>query len=92
MGRLDILNPGYGHLEITFSPEDEEGKETARKAITDMIKRNYLIVVKDNEGVEHKVTDFDPEMDCYIVKEVGGEITIPAQTSEATAVAPAAGG
>lgn len=91
-GYLNIVNVGKGHLEIKFDGSDPEDVETARKAIDDMLKRKYLIIVKDAEGVEHKVDSFDPEKNLYIIKEVGGKKEVPLTEGKATAIAPAAGG
>ena len=91
-GSLEILNPGKGHLTISFDGSDPDAVETAKKAIDDMLKRNYLIVVKDAEGVEHKVTEFNAETTSYVVKEAGGTKEVPLAQGEATAVAPVAGG
>ena len=91
-GKLDILNISKGHLELTFDGTQPEAVETARKAITDMLARNYLIVITDAAGKEHKVTGFDPDRNCYIIKEIGGTTEVPITEALATAVAPAAGG
>ena len=91
-GYLYIANIGKGHLEIEFDGNDPNAVETAKKAINDMLARNYLIVVKDAEGVEHKVTAFNAETNHYIIKEVGYTHEIPLEKGKATAVAPIAGG
>lgn len=99
IGSLHVLNVSRGHLEIKFDGSDPDAVETARKAITDMLERNYLIVAKDEAGEEHKVEGFDPETNCYIVKEIGEPPAkakktkkLPMTETAATAVAPVAGG
>lgn len=68
-GSLDVLNCGAGHLEIKFNRGLTEDVERARKMVLDMLARGYAIFVEIDDS-HHRVTDFDPEHDCYIVGEL----------------------
>lgn len=93
-GQLDVLNCGYGHLQIKFDKGNEDDADKARRVIKDMLKRGYCLFV-EIDGEFHKVKAFDPERDEYILKDPAdievpneqanpaAEGTTPATTAEA---------
>lgn len=106
-GMLDVLNVGAGHLTFRFDKNDAEETGKARKVITDMLKRGYMIFVKVG-GEQKRVRAFDAATDEYILEEpdVIPEPTsaavekktslrrgrVPMRRGHATAVGPTAGG
>lgn len=67
-GFLDVLNVGSGHLTFKFDKDDAAEVEKAKKVITDMLKRGYMIFVKDG-GEQVRVRQFDAEREEYILEE-----------------------
>lgn len=67
-GSLDVFNIGRGHLTFLFDTDNFVEVEKAKRAITDMLKRGYLIQLK--VGKEYvKVVDFDPDQGVYYIIE-----------------------
>lgn len=101
-GFLDILNCNAGHMKFSFDKEKPDDVAKARKAITDMLKRGYTLLVETPEGTK-RVKRFDPEHDHYIIEEAETGTTtettatkrtrkLPMRTTKATAVGRTAGG
>ena len=91
-GVLDVLNCGAGHLTFRFDKNDPAEVEKAKKVITDMLRRGYMLFVKI-EGEQKRVRQFDVEHEEYILEEpddVEAEAvaTAPATKAEAAAEAP----
>ena len=49
-GSLQILNIGLGDIEFRFESGDPSEVEKARRAIDDMLRRGYTILVDDGTG------------------------------------------
>src|SRR5688572_10358585 len=105
-GVLDVLNCGAGHLSFKFDKGDEEEIAKAKKVITDMLKRGYMIFV-EVDGKQKRVRKFDPKQNEYILEEPDviaepepsvapkgktKERRLPMKSTRATAVGPSAGG
>lgn len=67
-GFLDVLNVGAGHLTFRFDKNRDEEKAKAKKVITDMLKRGYMIFVLDG-GEQKRVRAFDEAHEEYILEE-----------------------
>lgn len=67
-GCLDVLNVGSGHLKFAFDKDDAAEVDKAKKVITDMLKRGYMIFVKDG-GEQKRVRKFDAAHEEYILEE-----------------------
>lgn len=99
-GTLAVLDVHKGDLKITFDKENPQEAADAKRMISDMLKRGYIILAKDpDSGEEKRVTGFDPEVDAYVVREerVGekkGPLTrlLKRDQTEATVIPPTAGG
>lgn len=65
---LDVLNIGAGHLKFRFNKDDAEDTEKAKRVITDMLKRGYMLFVLV-DGEQKRVRQFDPEKEEYILEE-----------------------
>ena len=64
---LHILNTGHGHMEVNFDNGDPVELERARRIITDMLKRGYLLFIEGADGVLIKVEGFDEKTSRYII-------------------------
>lgn len=99
-GALDILNCGAGHIAMKFDKDNPEEVVKARKMITDMMRRGYLILVTEADGSTRRVKRFDPTRDEYIIEEMEPATPkpikrtrrLPVHTTKATAVGRTAGG
>lgn len=91
-GYLDILNIGKGHVHLSFEEDNPEDVAMAERAVTDMLKRGYLLVRVNDQGVEEKVEGFDPQTKCYIVKGPAGDEQVSLKEGKVTAVDMAGGG
>lgn len=101
-GSLSILSVGRGDTTIRFDGDKPEDVEIAKATIQDMLKKGYLIFIKDDDGKLRKVRKFDPETSEYIVRadvtaieRAGGKAKDERRKmtrSRATAIAPTAGG
>jgi hypothetical protein len=82
-GVLDVLNVGHGHLTFRFDKEDPAEVEKAKKVITDMLRRGYMLFVKV-DGEQTRVREFDPATEEYILEEpdVLAEAATPAAEVE----------
>lgn len=90
-GALDVLNTGAGHLTFKFDKDNPENVEKAKKVITDMLKRGYMIFVKVN-GEQVRVRQFDAATDEYILEEPDTPVNPePQQLNEAAAQPPKRG-
>jgi hypothetical protein len=67
-GALDVLNVGHGHLKFKFDKANAEEVAKAKKVITDMLKRGYMIFVQI-DGEQKRVRKFDREHEEYILEE-----------------------
>jgi hypothetical protein len=67
-GCLDVLNVGHGHLAFKFDRSDPDQEAKAKKVITDMLKRGYMLFVLSG-GEQKRVRKFDPVHDEYILEE-----------------------
>ncbi len=87
---IDVLNTGYGDLEVAFNPDRPDEMQKAKETITDMLKRGYAIFV--HEGKEtRRVRKFDPDKNVYIIGCTPAE-EVPIAEVRATAVGRSAGG
>ena len=100
-GTLDVLNCRAGDMKFSFNSDNPEEVEKARKVVTDMLKRGYILFVQDGDDEKNlrKVEAFDEKRDLYIVSDApepkrrgGRRKGIPAKTAKGTAIAPTAGG
>lgn len=64
---IDILNCSGGHIEVRFDGKDAMELERAKRVITDMLKRGYVLFIEGPDGKLTRVERFDPEKFCYIV-------------------------
>ena len=67
-GYLDVLNCGQGHLSIHFDKAAAAEIDKARRMITDMLRRGYVLFV-EIDGKHHRVQAFDATRDEYILKD-----------------------
>lgn len=93
---LDVLNCGAGHLKFEFSKASPEEVEHAKKIITDMLERGYILFI-EHDGKTSRVTEFDPEKEVYIIQEGpkkkrGRKKGVPMTKARATGVGRTAGG
>jgi len=65
---LDVLNVSSGHLKFRFDKSKPDETEKAKKVITDMLKRGYMIFVLV-DGEQKRVREFDAEKEEYILEE-----------------------
>ncbi len=65
---LDVLNVGSGHLQFRYDKSKPEETEKAKKVITDMLKRGYMIFAMV-DGEQKRVREFDAEKEEYILEE-----------------------
>ncbi len=65
-GSLSVLNVGAGDLEFRFDRGSKAEVERAKKVVTDMLKRGYVIFAEVN-GTLHKVVAFDATAGRYII-------------------------
>lgn len=72
---LDILNVGAGHMELRFDKDPME-LERAKRIITDMLKRGYVLFVEGKDQKLQRVQAFDPEKMVYLIADLGEE-TVP---------------
>lgn len=93
-GSLQILNIGLGDIEFRLDSSDPAEVEKARRAIEDMLRRGFTILVDDGTGQLRRATGFDADRDIYIIADVPGEPDreVPMTSAMATGIAPAAGG
>lgn len=69
---LDILNTGTGHTEIRFDQGNPMETDRAKRMITDMLRRGYVLFVEEEAGKPIRVESFNPERGVYIVSDVPG--------------------
>ena len=65
---LDVLNVGAGHLKFNFSKDSVDEVEKAKKVITDMLRRGYMLFAIV-DGEQKRIRKFDPELEEYILEE-----------------------
>lgn len=82
-GRLDILNCGHGHLEITFIGHDPVEVERSKRIITDMLKRGYALFVHGTDGALIRVQEFSDKYNAYVIAD-GPTVPAVALPAEAT--------
>jgi hypothetical protein len=87
---LDVLNTGYGDLEVSFDPNKPDEVQKAKETITDMLKRGYAIFVQQG-GETVRVRKFDANRNVYIIGSTPAE-EVPIADTRATAVGRSAGG
>ena len=87
---IDVLNTGYGDLELSFNPDKPDEVEKAKQTITDMLKRGYAIFVKQGKET-FRVRKFDVDRNVYIIGSTPAE-EVPIAETRATAVGRSAGG
>lgn len=76
IGKLDILNCGMGHLEITYKMKDPMEMERAKRIIGDMLKRGYALFVHGKDKALIRVKRFDPKHNTFIIADGP---TVPAE-------------
>lgn len=87
-GTIGILNVGAGDTKLTFDPDKPEDRAKAARAVADMLKRGYaiLIAVGEHKGKTTYVRcdSFDPETCEYIISGVPPEdVDVPAAMKRA---------
>lgn len=87
---IDVLNAGFGDLEIRFNPDKPDEVQKAKETITDMLKRGYAIFVQQGEQT-FRVRKFDANKNIYIIGCTPAE-EIPITKAKAVAVGRSAGG
>jgi hypothetical protein len=87
---VDVLNTGYGDLEIHFDPDKPDEVQKAKETITDMLKRGYAIFVRQGKQT-FRVRKFDVDKNVYIIGSTPSE-EVPIAETRATAVGRSAGG
>jgi hypothetical protein len=87
---IDILNTGYGDVELRFDADSPADVEKAKQTITDMLKQGYAIFV-EHDGKTKRVRKFDVDKNVYIIGSTPAEEVSVTQT-KATAVGRSAGG
>lgn len=70
MAQIDILNTGHGHAEIKFDVTKTEEVDKARRAVVDMLKRGYVLLIHAADGSTVRVKSFDPKINCYIIDDI----------------------
>jgi hypothetical protein len=68
-GMLSILGCHAGDIRITFDKDDPREVEKAKRIISDMLKRGYLLFVEDEDGKAYKVVSFDADTNEYVLKD-----------------------
>ncbi len=68
---IDILNTGAGHTEIRFDNGDPLELERAKRIITDMLRRGYVLFVEMGDKKLSRVQAFDAERGVYIIADLG---------------------
>ena len=87
---IDVLNTGFGALELSFDPNKPDEVEKAKQTITDMLKRGYAIFVRQGKET-FRVRKFDVDKNVYIIGSTPAE-EVPIAETRATAVGRSAGG
>src|SRR3989442_12762068 len=87
---IDVLNDGFGDLELSFDPNKPDEVEKAKQTITDMLKRGYAIFVRQGKET-FRVRKFDVDKNVYIIGSTPAE-EVPIAETRATAVGRSAGG
>ena len=85
-GTVAILSVGGGDVRLSFKSQDPVETDRARRAVTDMLARGYVLFVESPEGLR-KVESFDPEAEVYILADVPGH-SLPPPPDPEEAVAP----
>lgn len=81
-GRMDVLNCGEGHLEITFKDGDVVEMERAKRIIGDMLRRGYALFVHGTDQALIRVQEFSEKHNAYIIADGP---TVPPEALPATA-------
>jgi hypothetical protein len=66
-GSLSVLNVGAGDIEVRFNPHQPEEMNRALRMLTDMQKRGYAILVKQDDGSYARATAIDASTHCYVI-------------------------
>ena len=86
-GVVSILNVGEGDTKLTFDKSKPEEVKRARKAVTDMVRRGFCLLVqvgtRKGEPLYQRVKEFDPKTDEYIIAGVSDEREDEAQAQSA---------
>lgn len=107
-GELSVLNCMTGDIKVQFDKDDVLETERAKRIITDMLARGYVLFVDEGDGKLKKVRSFNAKRECYIIADLGssdasdeaGEAPkkktrkreVPLKKTRATGIAPTAGG
>lgn len=65
---IDVLNCGAGHLKFRFDKSKSDEVEKAKKVLTDMLKRGYMLFAIV-DGEHKRIRSFDPNTEEYILEE-----------------------
>ncbi|HZJ15731.1 MAG TPA: hypothetical protein VFD27_11830 [Chthoniobacteraceae bacterium] len=87
---IDVLNTGYGDVELRFDPNKPDEVQKAKETITDMLKRGYAIFVQQGQET-FRVQKFDVNKNVYIIGCTPAE-EVPITDTRAIAVGRSAGG
>jgi hypothetical protein len=68
---IDILNCGTGHTEVRIDQSNPIEIERAKRIITDMLRRGYVLFVEGPDHALTRVERFDPEKGVYIIADLG---------------------
>lgn len=68
---LDILNAGKGHVEVRFDNNDPLEIERAKRIITDMLKRGYVLFIEGKGKELTRVKSFDQVKGVYLIADLG---------------------
>jgi len=67
MGTLNCLSVNDGDIEISFDNQNAAECIRAKRMITDMLKRGYALLVKQEDGTYTRVLEFDEKHGTYLV-------------------------
>lgn len=90
-GAIDILNTGFGHIEIRFDDKDVIEAARASRIIKDMMRRGYVLFIHGADDKLTRVEKFDETKGVYVIAdsaEIAPEQPPPAKRSYRTREVP----
>ena len=82
---LDILNTGRGHIEMSFDNKDQIELTRAKRIITDMLRRGYVLFLespgKGKKKTLTRVQSFDATKGVYLIADLEEAAEIDASAS-----------
>jgi hypothetical protein len=96
-GEVGILNVGAGDTKLSFDPKNPVERIRAARIVKDMLRRGYVLLIRQEDGTHTRALDFDESTCEYIIADLdttatedpNAEVKGPAKRAPASTSGPA---